>query len=38
VAQFLHLPVDLIGTVDAEHKAGAVQHMDLVVWTLSDGE
>jgi hypothetical protein len=38
IAQFLYLPVDLIGTVAAEHKAGAAQHMNLVVGALSVDE
>jgi hypothetical protein len=36
IAQFLHLPVDLIGTA-AEHRARAVQHINLGVGALSGG-
>jgi hypothetical protein len=32
------LPVDLIGTVAAEHKAKAAQHINLGAGALSDGE
>lgn len=38
VAQFLHLPVDLIGTVAVEHKARAVQHINLKVGALFEGD
>lgn len=38
MAQFLHLPVDLVDTVAAEHTTGAAQNMDLVVGALSEGE
>jgi hypothetical protein len=37
VAQFLHLPVDLIGTAAVEHRARALQHINLGVGALSEG-
>lgn len=38
IAQFLHLPVDLIGTAAAAHKARAAQHINLKVGALFEGE